>query len=176
MTTRHPTSAHPGRHRFEEIEIGERATLARTLTREVIELFAVMSGDVNPLHVDEEYAHSDMFHTIIAHGMWGASLISTLLGTKLPGAGTLYLSQTLRFCRPVTIGDTVTVSVDALEKESEDHRIWFGCCCVNQRGEVVIDGRAEATQPAFNALNAPADLGPMPADLAPRAIALGNAI
>ena len=94
---------------FAEIAVRERATLARTLTREDIELFAVMSGNVNPAHVDEEYAHSDMFHTIIAHGMWGASLISTLLGTKLPGPGTIYLGQTLRFCRPVTIGETITV-------------------------------------------------------------------
>ena len=96
---------------FEEIQVGERATLARTLSREDIELFAMMSGDVNPAHVDDEYAHSDMFHTIIAHGMWGGALISTLLGTKLPGPGTIYLGQSLRFCRPVTVGDTVTVSV-----------------------------------------------------------------
>jgi acyl dehydratase len=86
---------------FDEIEVGQSATLVRTLSREDIELFAVMSGDVNPAHVDEEYAHSDMFHEIIAHGMWGASLISTLLGTKLPGPGTIYLGQTLRFRRPV---------------------------------------------------------------------------
>ena len=132
---------------FAEIEVGERATLARTLTREDVELFAVMSGDVNPAHVDDEYAHSDMFHTIIAHGMWGASLISTLLGTKLPGPGTIYLGQTLRFCCPVTVGDTVTVSVEACEKELEHHRIWFDCLCVNQRQEVVIEGRAEVIAP-----------------------------
>ena len=66
---------------FDEIQIGESASLVRTLTREDIELFAVMSGDINPAHVDEEYARSDMFHKIIAHGMWGASLISTVLGT-----------------------------------------------------------------------------------------------
>ena len=132
---------------FAEIEIGERATLARTLTRGDIELFAAMSGDVNPAHVDEEYAHSDMFHKIIAHGMWGASLISTLLGTKLPGPGTIYLGQTLRFCRPVTIGDTITVSVEASEKEFEHHLIWFDCRCVNHRQEVVIDGRAEVIAP-----------------------------
>jgi len=132
---------------FAEIEVGERARLARTLTREDIELFAVMSGDVNPAHVDDEYAHSDMFHTIIAHGMWGASLISTLLGTKLPGPGTIYLGQTLHFCCPVTVGDTVTVLVEASEKELEHHRIWFDCLCVNQRQEVVIEGRAEVIAP-----------------------------
>jgi acyl dehydratase len=117
---------------FDEIEVGQSATLARTLTREDIELFAVMSGDVNPAHVDEQYAHSDTFHKIIAHGMWGASLISTLLGTKLPGPGTIYLEQTLRFRRPVTIADTITVSVTAAAKDPERHRISFDCACVNQ--------------------------------------------
>ena len=100
-------------HTFDEIALGASATLARTLSREDIELFAVMSGDVNPAHVDEDYAHSDLFHELIAHGMWGASLISTLLGTKLPGPGTIYLEQTLRFRHPVMIGDTITVSVVA---------------------------------------------------------------
>jgi hypothetical protein len=89
---------------FDEIQIGESASLARTLTREDIEHFAVMSGDINPAHVDEEYAKSDMFHKIIAHGMWGASLISTVLGTKLPGPGAIYLGQTLHFLHPVTVG------------------------------------------------------------------------
>ncbi len=132
---------------FAEIEIGERAALTRTLTREDIELFAAMSGDVNPAHVDEEYAHSDMFHTIIAHGMWGASLISTLLGTKLPGPGTIYLEQTLRFRHPLTIGDSIAVSVTASSKESSGHRVSFDCRCVNQSGDVVIDGRAKVIAP-----------------------------
>jgi phosphotransacetylase/acyl dehydratase len=132
---------------FDEIEVGQSATLVRTLSREDIELFAVMSGDVNPAHVDEEYAHSDMFHEIIAHGMWGASLISTLLGTKLPGPGTIYLGQTLRFRRPVKVGDTVAVSVTATEKEAEHQRISFDCRCVNQRGEAVIDGTAKVIAP-----------------------------
>ena len=132
---------------FDEIQIGERATLARTLSREDIELFAVMSGDVNPAHVDEEYAHSDTFHKIIAHGMWGASLISTLLGTRLPGPGTIYLEQTLRFRHPVMIEDTITVSVTAASKDPERHRIAFDCRAVNQRGEVVIDGIANVIAP-----------------------------
>jgi acyl dehydratase len=132
---------------FDEIGVGETATLARTLSREDIELFAVMSGDVNPAHVDEEYAHSDTFHKIIAHGMWGASLISTLLGTKLPGPGTIYLEQTLRFRRPVSIGETITVSVTAAAKDPERHRISFDCACVNQRGEAVIEGIAKVIAP-----------------------------
>jgi len=133
---------------FDEIAQGETAALTRTLSREDIELFAVMSGDVNPAHLDEEYAHSDMFHQIIAHGMWGASLISALLGTKLPGPGAIYLEQTLRFRRPVMIGDTITVSVTAVEKDSERKRITLDCRCVNQRGEAVIDGIAKVIAPA----------------------------
>ena len=80
---------------FDEIKVGDSASLVRTLTKDDISIFAAMSGDVNPAHLDEEYARSDMFHKIIAHGMWGGSLISTLLGTKLPGPGTIYLGQTL---------------------------------------------------------------------------------
>ena len=98
---------------FDEMKVGDTANLFRTLSKEDIELFAVMSGDVNPAHVDEEYARSNMFHKISAHGMWGESLISTLLGTKLPGPGAIYLSQTLFFHHPVTIGDTINVTVTA---------------------------------------------------------------
>jgi phosphate acetyltransferase len=132
---------------FDEIEIGESATLKRVLSRSDIELFAVMSGDVNPAHLDEEYAQSDVFHGIVAHGMWGGALISTLLGTKLPGPGTIYLEQTLSFRRPVKVGDEVTVSVTATAKDAERHRISFDCRCVNQRDETVIEGRANVIAP-----------------------------
>ena len=132
---------------FDEIEVGESASLQRTLSRADIELFAVMSGDVNPAHLDEEYAHSDMFHKIIAHGMWGASLLSALMGTRLPGPGAIYLEQTLRFRRPVAIGDTITVSVTATEKDAEHHRIVFDCKCVNQDGKAVIEGTAHVIAP-----------------------------
>ena len=127
---------------FDEIKVGDSASLVRTLTRDDISLFAVMSGDVNPAHVDEEYAKSDMFHKIIAHGMWGGALISTLLGTRLPGPGTIYLGQTLRFSRPVALGDTITVSVKAATKDEQKHRVTFECKCINQRGEAVIKGHA----------------------------------
>jgi acyl dehydratase len=132
---------------FAEIGIGESASLTRTLTWDDIHLFAAMSGDVNPAHVDQEFAESDFFHKIIAHGMWGASLISTLLGTVLPGPGTIYLGQTLRFRRPVALGDTITVSVTATVKEPERRRITFDCQCTNQHGEVVINGSAEVIAP-----------------------------
>ena len=132
---------------FDEIELGECAALERTLSWRDIELFAVMSGDVNPAHVDEEYARTDRFHGIVAHGMWGASLISTLLGTRLPGPGTIYLEQTLRFRHPVAIGDTMTVSVTVVSKEPERQRVLLDCRCVNQRGETVIDGSARVLAP-----------------------------
>src|SRR5712692_8792254 len=132
---------------FDEIKLGETASLVRTLSREDIDLFAIMSGDVNPTHVDEEYAKSDMFHKIIAHGMWGASLISTLLGTKLPGPGTMYLGQTLCFHHPVALGDRITVTVTATAKEPEEHLVIFDCQCNNQRDEVVISGSATVIAP-----------------------------
>ena len=132
---------------FDEIKLGENASLVRTLSMGDINLFAIMSGDVNPAHVDEEYARSDMFHKIIAHGMWGASLISTLLGTKLPGPGTIYLSQTLGFHHPVVLGDTITVTVTVTATETERHCVTFDCACTNQRGEVVISGSAQVIAP-----------------------------
>ena len=132
---------------FDEIQVGDSASLVRTLTRDDISLFAAMSGDVNPAHMDEEYARSDPFHKVIAHGMWGGSLISTLLGTRLPGPGAVYLGQTLTFRRPVAVGDTVTVSVTARAKDPERHRVTFDCRCVNQKGELVIAGSAEVLAP-----------------------------
>lgn len=132
---------------FDELEVGESALLERTLGWEDIELFAVVSGDVNPAHVDAEYARSDIFHAIVAHGMWGASLISTLLGTRLPGPGTIYLEQTLRFRHPVVIGDTITVSVTVASKDPGRHRVVLDCRCVNQRGETVIEGNATVLAP-----------------------------
>ena len=131
---------------YDELEVGDTAALERTLTWEDIELFAVMSGDVNPAHVDEEYARTDLFHELVGHGMWGASLISTVLGTRLPGPGAIYLEQTLSFRHPVTIGDTITVSVTVAAKEPK-HRVTLDCRCINQRGETVIDGVAKVRAP-----------------------------
>jgi phosphate acetyltransferase len=132
---------------FDEIAIGDSASCVRTLTREDISLFAVMSGDVNPSHVDDEYAKTGMFHEIVAHGMWSGALISTLLGTRLPGPGTVYVGQTLRFSRPVVLGDTITVSVKAAAKDTQQHRVTFECACVNQRGEPVMTGDADVIAP-----------------------------
>jgi acyl dehydratase len=132
---------------FDELQVGDSASLARTLTYKDIELFAIMSGDVNPAHVDEAFAQSDMFHKIIAHGMWGGALISTVLGTQLPGPGAIYLGQSLRFRKPVGLGDTITVTVKVTEKDPEKHRVTLECQATNQRGEVVISGVAEVIAP-----------------------------
>jgi len=132
---------------FDEIAVGETASITRTLTQEDIELFAVMSGDVNPAHLDEEYANNEIFHKVIAHGMWGGALISAVLGTTLPGPGTIYMGQTLKFKRPVGIGDTVTVSVTAVSKDEERKSVVFECLCANQDGKPVIEGTATVLAP-----------------------------
>ena len=132
---------------FDEIEIGERASLSRTVTQQDIDLFAVVSGDVNPAHLDPAYAQTDMFHKIIAHGMLGAGLISSVLGTKLPGPGTIYLGQDLKFLRPVSIGDTITATLTVKEKHPEKADLVLDCRCTNQNGDVVIEGTAYVRAP-----------------------------
>jgi acyl dehydratase len=132
---------------FDELSIGDEASLSRTLAWRDIELFAAMSGDVNPAHVDAEFAKNDMFHRIIAHGMWGGALISTVLGTELPGPGTIYLSQSLEFRHPIGLGDTVTVKVRAVDKDAAKHRVIFDCTVTNQAGRTVISGTAEVIAP-----------------------------
>ena len=133
---------------FDELKPGDTASLVRTLTYKDIEVFAIMSGDVNPSHVDEAFAKSDMFHKVVAHGMWGASLISTVLGTELPGPGTIYTDQSLHFPQPVGLGDTITVTVKVAKKIVESHRVILECRATNQHGEEVITGIAEVIAPA----------------------------
>lgn len=132
---------------FDEIAVGDSASLDRTLAQRDIELFAAMSGDVNPAHMDPAYAQTDIFHRVIAHGMWGGALVSTVLGTELPGPGTIYLSQDLHFRAPVDLGDTITVTVTARAKNPAKHRIVFDCRCTNQHGADVILGTAEVQAP-----------------------------
>ena len=91
-----------------------------------------MSGDINASHGDTDHAQSEMFKKVIGHGMWGGSLISTVLGTLLPGPGTIYIGQTIRFKKPVAIGDTLAVKVTAIEKIPEKKRVIFTCECRNQ--------------------------------------------
>jgi phosphate acetyltransferase len=133
---------------YDEIKVGDTATLTRTLRPEDIQLFAIMSGDVNPAHVDPEYAHSSMFQEVIAHGMWGGALISTVLGTEFPGPGTIYISQTLRFSRPVKVGDTITIKITCTKKFDHNKHMVFDCLCTNQDGLKVIAGEAEVLAPS----------------------------
>jgi phosphotransacetylase/acyl dehydratase len=132
---------------YDEISVGDAAQLVRQLAPRDIELFAVVSGDVNPAHVDADYAKTDMFHRIIAHGMWGGALISAVLGTELPGPGTIFLNQSLRFDAPVSVGDTITVRVEVTAKEPKN-RLTLNCTCTNQDGKVVIEGQAEVVAPS----------------------------
>jgi len=132
---------------FDELVLGESASLSHTVTQRDIDLFAAATGDVNPAHVDAAYAATDMFHHIIIHGMWGAGLISAVLGTKLPGPGTIYLGQDLRFRHPVGIGDTITATLTVTAKRAEKGDVTLGCVCTNQDGVVVITGTAETRAP-----------------------------
>jgi phosphotransacetylase/acyl dehydratase len=127
---------------FDELAIGESASLSHTVTQRDIDLFATVTGDVNPAHVDPAYAATDMFHHVIIQGMWGAGLISATLGTKLPGPGSIYLGQDLRFTYPVSIGDTVTATVTVREKKPEKGDVVLDCICTNQQGKAVITGTA----------------------------------
>lgn len=132
---------------FDEIAVGDSAQLVRTLRPDDIHLFAAMSGDVNPAHVDPEFARSGQFREVVGHSMWGSTLISSLLGTEFPGPGTVYVSQTLAFWRPVTIGDTLTVTVTCKAKYEHNHHMVLDCLAVNHDGLKVIDGTAEVVAP-----------------------------
>ncbi len=132
---------------FDEIEVGDNASLTRTLRPEDIQMFAIISGDMNPTHVDPEYARSSQFREVVGHGMWGGMLFSNILGTQFPGPGTVYVDQSLHFDRSVRIGDTLTVTVTCQRKFDHNHHIVFDCKCVNQDGERVIRGSAEVVAP-----------------------------
>ncbi|MFT3791538.1 MAG: bifunctional enoyl-CoA hydratase/phosphate acetyltransferase [Rudaea sp.] len=132
---------------FDEIAFGDEAGLERTLTAADIQLFAALSGDLNPQHLDPAFAASTRFHGVIAHGMWGAALISAVLGTQLPGPGTIYLGQTLEFLAPVHVGDTLEVRVKVTARDAAKKRLTLACTCVNQDGKTVIAGEAQVSAP-----------------------------
>ncbi len=158
---------------FDELAIGDAASATRVLTRRDIDLFAIVSGDVNPAHLDVAYAETELFHGIVAHGMWGGGLVSALLGTTLPGPGTIYLGQDLRFLAPVRVGDEITTTVTLTAKEPEHHVAVFDCRLVNQFGRAVIAGSARVRAPLTRVERPRAELpsiafhagGPDPMDL-----------
>nr|WP_321441413.1 bifunctional enoyl-CoA hydratase/phosphate acetyltransferase [uncultured Hyphomonas sp.] len=132
---------------YDQIRVGDTASLERTVTENDIELFALVSGDVNPAHLDAEFAAKDIFGKPVAHGMWTASLVSAVLGTTLPGPGCIYLGQTIAFTKPVFPGDTVTATVTALEKQDKKRLVRLETVCTNQDGETVLKGEATVIAP-----------------------------
>lgn len=129
---------------YEEIEIGETASITKMISEADIVNFAGITGDFNPIHIDPEYARATMFGERIAHGMLTASFLSTLVGCGIPGKNALYLSQELKFVRPVKIGDTITATAEVVEKIDAKRRVVMKTVITNQRGEVVVDGKAVA--------------------------------
>jgi acyl dehydratase len=131
-----------------DFQVGESASLERTIDDAMIRRFADVTGDHNPIHLDDDYAKASFFEGRIAHGMLVASLISEVLGTTLPGPGTIYLGQQLNFRAPVRPGDTVTVRAEIVAFDKERSRITMSTRVTNQRGEVVIDGEAKLVMAA----------------------------
>ena len=132
---------------FEDLRLGQKASFGKTVTESDIVLFAAVTGDTNPMHLNAEYAKNTIFGERIAHGMLAAGLITKVLGTQLPGPGTIYLSQTLKFRKPVRIGDTVTATVEVMALHPERHRARLRTLCA-VRGEAVLEGEAYVSVPS----------------------------
>jgi len=128
--------------RIDELQVGQAAEMAKTVTAADIALFAGVTGDFNPVHVDAVAAAQSRFGERIAHGMLSAGFISAVIAMRLPGPGSIYLSQTLRFTKPVRIGDTVTTRVEVVEVVAPKRRLRLATVCRNQNGETVVEGEA----------------------------------
>ena len=128
-------------------EIGQSASFARTITEADVVQYAGLSGDFNPIHVDREYARGTRFGQRIAHGLLTTSLLSNVLGMRLPGPGAVYMEQTLRFVRPVFIDDTITATVEVTGYDAAKGNITLRTECRNQQGEVVLEGEAKMRVP-----------------------------
>lgn len=133
---------------FNEINIGDTAERTTVITEEMINGFAAVSGDTNPVHLDAEYAKNTMFGERIAHGILVTGLISAVMGCDFPGEGAIYVSQTVNFLRPVKIGDQITAKVEAIEKiDGRQKKVKFRTYCVNQKGKIVVDGDSVGIPP-----------------------------
>ena len=132
---------------LDQIKMGQTAEFAKTISETDIYLFAGISGDFNPAHVNEAYARKTFFKTRIAHGMLSASFISTVLASKLPGPGAIYIKQELRFVAPVHIGETITARVEVIEIFRDKNRLRLKTNCTNQKDELVIEGEALVSPP-----------------------------
>lgn len=138
---------------FEDLSVGQKASFGKTITEADIVLFAAVTGDTNPMHLNAEYAKDSIFGERIAHGMLAAGLITKVMGTQLPGPGTIYLSQSLRFRKPVRIGDTVTATVEITALNAEKSRATLTTVCT-VKGEPVLEGEALVAVPSRAALAA----------------------
>lgn len=132
---------------FAEIKIGDSASLSRTLTLEDIRLFALVSGDVNPTHLDQKYAETHDISKLSGHSLWAGTLLSSLLGNQLPGPGTIYREQNIQFKRQVFLGETVTITITVKEKHPDEHLVIFDCRCENQNGDLIYVGCANVYAP-----------------------------
>lgn len=128
--------------KYADIQVGDKASMSKTVAEHDVYAFAGLSGDFNPVHINAEFAKSTMFKGRIAHGMISAGFISAVLGTALPGINTIYLAQELAFKAPVKIGDTVTATVEVIEKIDAKNRLILKTSVTNQEGTVVVDGKA----------------------------------
>lgn len=133
--------------KINEIKLGDKAFVEKTISETDIYLFAGITGDLNPAHVNEKQAEQTMFKGRIAHGILVTGLISTCLGMYLPGPGTIYLEQNVKFKAPVHIGDTITAEVEVIEMNIEKNRIRLKTTCINGEGKVVVDGEAVVMPP-----------------------------
>ena len=132
---------------YDEIQVGDSDSLTRTLMPEDVKLFAILTGCFNPSATDSRYAESGMFREVMAHGMWSGSLISTVLGTQFPGPGTILIDESLHFARPVTIGDTITITLTAKQKFDHNKHVILDCVGTNQENLQVLRGTAEVLAP-----------------------------
>ena len=132
---------------IDQLEVGQKASFTKTITEADVYNFAGVTGDFNPAHMNEEYAKNTAFKTRIAHGMLSAGFISAVLGTQLPGPGTIYLNQDLRFTKPVHFGDTITATITVEELVKEKNRAILKTVCTNQDGDVVVEGVAKVMPP-----------------------------
>jgi 3-hydroxybutyryl-CoA dehydratase len=132
---------------IDKLNIGDTAEFAKTVSESDIYLYAGITGDFNPAHINEDYAKNTFFKTRIAHGMLSAGFISTVIGNELPGTGSIYVKQDLRFLAPVRIGDTITAHVEVIEIMDGKNRVRLKTVCVNQEGTQVLDGEAIVSPP-----------------------------
>lgn len=132
---------------MKKIKIGDFAENTKTISECDVYLFAGITGDLNPAHTNEVAASKTMFKGRIAHGMLSAGLVSAVLGMKLPGPGTIYMGQTLKFTAPVKFGDTITARAEVIERNEEKNRLKLKTTCVNQNGKLVLDGEALVMPP-----------------------------